>query len=115
MHKITLEEFTELNLGDVRRNERFVTIIDNVINGPGQSILQQNESWYDAKATYEFFKNEKVTLEKLQNAIHAYGAASVPADLACVLLLHDTSNISYNELQAAGLGYLDHGFGNGLL
>ena len=64
MHKITVKEFTELDLGDVRRNERFTTIIDNVIHHPGQSIQQQNKNWYDAKATYEFFKNEEVSLEK---------------------------------------------------
>ena len=115
MHKITLKEFTQLDLGDIRRNERFTTIIDNAINHPGQSILQQNENWYDAKATYEFFKNEEITLEKLQRAIHTYGAASVAADLDCVLVLHDTSNVSYNGLQAEGLGYLDHGLGSGLI
>ena len=115
MHKIKLKEFTDLDLGDVRRNERFVTIIDNVINHPGHSIQEQNESWYGAKATYEFFKNEEISLEKLQLAIHTYGAANVPDDLDCVLILHDTSNISYNGLQAEGLGYLDHGYGKGLL
>lgn len=115
MHKITVKEFTELDLGDVRRNERFTTIIDNVIHHPGQSIQQQNKNWYDAKATYEFFKNEEVSLERIQQAIQAYGAASVAANLDCVLVLHDTSNISYNGLQAEGLGYLDNKLGNGLL
>jgi hypothetical protein len=60
MHKITEKEFSDLDLGDIRRNKRFITIIDNVINRPGQSILQQNEGWYNSKATYEFFKNEDV-------------------------------------------------------
>jgi hypothetical protein len=115
MHKITTKEFTELDLGDIRRNERFTTIVDNIINRPGQSIQQQNENWYNAKATYEFFKNEDITLEKLQQTIHAYGAASIATDLDFVLILHDTSNISYNGLAAEGLGYLDNKLGNGLL
>jgi hypothetical protein len=115
MHKISVKEFSDLNLGDIRRNERFTTIIDNVINHPGQSIQQQNESWYDVKATYEFFKNEHITLAKLQHAIHGYGAASVSADLDCVLVIHDTSDISFTGLQAAGLGYLDNKLGQGLL
>ena len=59
MHKITLKEFTELNLGDVRRNKGFITILENVIHQPGQSITGQKENWYGAKATYEFFKNKK--------------------------------------------------------
>lgn len=115
MHKITTQQFTELALGDVRRNERFTTIIDNVINHPGQSITQQNATWYETKATYDFFKNEEVSLEKIQKAIHAYGADSIAPHSERVLVLHDTSNISYNSLEAEGLGYLDNKLGRGLL
>ena len=114
MHKITEKEFSELDLGDIRRNKRFTTIIENVVNHPGQSIPQQNDSIYDAKATYDFFKNQKIPLEKVQQAIHAYGAAGVSAELDCVLILHDSSIISYNNLQAEGLGYTRLG-GRGLM
>jgi hypothetical protein len=115
MHKITEKEFSDLDLGDIRRNKRFITIIDNVINRPGQSILQQNEGWYNSKATYEFFKNEDVTLGKIQQAIQSYGLANINSQLDCVLVIHDTSNISYNGLDADGLGYLDNKLGRGLL
>jgi len=115
MHKITVQDFSDLDLGDVRRNERFTTIIDNVIKQPGESILQHNEGWYDAKATYDFFRNADITLAKIQQAIHAYGAAGVGSETACVLVLHDSSNISYNGLDADGLGYLDNKLGKGLL
>ena len=113
MHKITEREFSELDLGDIRRNKRFTTIIENVIDHPGQSIPQQNDRIYDAKATYDFFKNKKITLEKIQQAIHAYGAGSIASDLNCVLLLHDSSSIKYYNLQAEGLGYIRGG--NGLM
>jgi hypothetical protein len=115
MHKITTASFTELDLGDIRRNERFVTIINNVIEHSGQSIPQQNKDWYGAKATYHFFSNDQISLKELQKAIHAYGAASIPTDSDCVLVIHDTSNISYNELNAEGLGYLDNKSGRGIL
>ena len=111
MHKITEKEFSQLDLGDIRRNKRFTTIIENVINHPGQSIPHQNASTYDTKATYDFFKNKRVTLKKIQNAIHAYGAANIVTDVGCVLVLHDSSNIHYNNLQAEGLGYLMAGSG----
>jgi hypothetical protein len=99
MHKITEKEFSDLDLGDIRRNKRFITIIDNVINRPGQSILQQNEGWYNSKATYEFFKNEDVTLGKIQQAIQSYGLANINSQLDCVLVIHDTSNISYTKVR----------------
>src|SRR3954466_13723711 len=107
MKPITVEDFPNLDFGDVRRQERFVTIINNVTQQPGASIPQQNSSWYDTKATYEFFKNEQVSIKELKKAIQCYGAAQLAAQPS-VLLIHDISNISYNDLQAQGLGYLDN-------
>src|SRR6266542_1973349 len=102
MHKITVKDFPHLNFGDIRRDERFVTIINNISSQPGASIPKQNKSWYDTKATYEFFKNEDVWGKKV-------------TDEMTVLIVHDISNISYNDLQAEGLGYLDNKEGRGIL
>jgi Transposase DNA-binding/Transposase Tn5 dimerisation domain len=116
MQQITVKDFPHLDLGDVRRNERFVTIINNVTAQPGASIPRHSSSWYDAKATYEFFKNEQVSLDELNKAMQHYGASQVmEADAPSVLIIHDISNISYNELQAQGLGYLDNKEGRGIL
>jgi hypothetical protein len=115
MHKITEKEFPLLSLGDVRRNQRFTTILNNIVNMPGQSILQQNDNWYDVKATYTFFSNKSISLAMLQQAIYAYGKAGVAAPLGCVLVLHDTTNLCYNGLEVEGLGYLDKGYGKGLM
>ena len=114
MHKISVKDFPGLDLGDVRRNERFVTIIENITHQPGSSIPKQNESWYDTKATYEFFKNESVSVGDLQRVIQLFGASQVN-NLDQVLVVHDTSNISFNELQAEGLGYLDSKLGRGIM
>jgi hypothetical protein len=115
MHKITEKEFSDLDLGDMRRNKRFVSILESIINHPGQSIPQRNKSVYDVKATYNFFRNDDIALEKIQKAIHSYGASGIPAEMDCVLIPHDSSNISYNDLNVEGLGYLDHGAGNGIM
>jgi Transposase DNA-binding len=56
MQSITLKDFPNPNFGDIRRSERFVKIIDNLRTQPGSTIPKQNNSWYDTKATYEFFK-----------------------------------------------------------
>ena len=114
MHKISVKDFPGLNLGDIRRNERFVAIIENITSQPGSSIPKQNESWYDTKATYEFFKNESVSIANLQQIIQLYGASQVK-DPNQVLVIHDTSNISFNDLQAEGLGYLDSKLGRGIM
>ena len=114
MHKISVMDFPHLNLGDVRRDERFVTIINNISSQPGASIPKQNKSWYDTKATYEFFKNKDVSLEELKKTMMMYGAKKV-SDEMTILIAHDISNISYNDLQAEGLGYLDNKEGRGIL
>lgn len=114
MHKVTVKDFPHLSLGDIRRDERFVTIINNISNQPGASIPKQNASWYDTKATYQFFKNEQVTVEELNKTMMQYGAKEA-ADETKLLIAHDISNISYNDLQAEGLGYSDNKEGRGIL
>ncbi len=114
MHQITLEDLPHLDFGDVRRNGRFVTILNNISDQPGSSIPRQNNSWYETKATYEFFKNEEVSLESLKKTMMAYGSSQVE-NRSEILVLQDISNISYNDLQAEGLGYLDNKEGRGIL
>ena len=114
MHKITVKDFPHLNLGDICRDERFVTIVNNISSQPGASIPKQNKSWYDTKATYEFFKNENVSIEELKKTMMMYGAKKVTDEMQ-VLIAHDISNISYNDLQAENLGYLDNKEGRGIL
>jgi hypothetical protein len=114
MHKISIKDFPGLDLGDIRRNERFVTIIENITQQPGSSIPKQTDSWYDTKATYEFFKNEQVSVASLQKSIEQYGINQLE-NREEVLIIHDTSNISFNDLQAEGLGYLDSKVGRGIM
>jgi hypothetical protein len=114
MHKITVEDFGDLDFGDIRRDHRFVSIINNISAQPGSSIPRQNRSWYDVKATYEFFKNEEVSLPSLKRAIMDYGTKQVENETQ-LLILHDISTISFNDLQAADLGYLANKEGRGVL
>ncbi|MDQ3682102.1 MAG: IS4 family transposase [Bacteroidota bacterium] len=114
MHHITVKDFPGLDFGDVRRNNRFVSILNNISKQPGSSIPKQNEGWYDTKATYSFYSNEDVTLSSLQQAIASFGCTQVEG-LPRVLVAHDISNISYNDLQAEGLGYLANKDGRGII
>jgi hypothetical protein len=114
MHKVTIEDFSAVDFGDKRRDNRFISIINNISNQPGSSIPKQNESWYDVKATYEFYKNKQVSLSALKKALMNYGVSQVE-DQVKLLILHDISNISFNDLQAEGLGYLDNKEGRGIL
>lgn len=113
MHQITIKDFPSLDLGDQRRNQRFVKIIENIIDKPGKSIPQLSDDWYETKATYEFFRSEKFSIDRLIKAIGDYGASLV--EDPTVLVIHDTSSFSYNNLEATeGLGYLDNKNGRGI-
>lgn len=114
MHQITVKDFPELDFGDIRRNDRFVSIINNISQQPAKSIPQQSGGWYDTKATYSFFRNEDVTLSSLQKAITGFGSKQVKP-FNKILIAHDMSNISYNDLKADGLGYLDNKDGRGII
>lgn len=110
MHQITVKDFPKLALGDLRRNDRFVSIINNINQQPGSSIPQLNKNWYDTKATYSFFKNKDINLSAIQEAIASYGTTQL-AGQNRILIAHDISNISYNDSDVEGLGYIQDGKG----
>jgi hypothetical protein len=114
MHKITIEDFSGIDFGDRRRDNRFISILNNISSQPGSSIPRQNGNWYDVKATYEFYKNEQVSQSELKKALMNYGVKQVDNEMK-LLIAHDISNISFNDLQAEGLGYLDNKDGRGIM
>jgi len=114
MHKVTIEEFSGIDFGDKRRDNRLIDIINNISSQPGSSIPKQNRDWYNTKATYEFYKNEQVSLSALKKTLMSYGAKQVEDEMK-LLIIHDISNIGFNDLQAEGLGYLDNKEGRGVL
>jgi hypothetical protein len=114
MHDVSIKDFPDLNLGDIRRNERFVSIINNVSNSPGSSIPGQNGGWYPTKATYEFYKNEAVSIKALEQIISSYGSSQV-GGTDKVLIAHDFCQISYNDSAADGLGYLANKAARGII
>ena len=114
MNQITLKDLPDLDLGDIRRNQRFISIVENLIAKPGNSIARFSNDWYETKATYEFFKCKKFSLDSIIRAVQHYGASTIEEQT--VLVLHDTSSFSYNNLEATkGLGYLDNKLGRGIL
>jgi hypothetical protein len=107
------EELRHLNLGDKRRNERFETIVKRIVNQPGMSIPQLGYSWSDIKMTYDFYNNDKVLEDQVSSCIQK---ATVDRCLhtPVVLSVQDTTSINFNS-SAEGLGYLEHGMGEGLM
>jgi hypothetical protein len=113
VQRFSVEDFPVLDFGDKRRGKRLVKMINNICEHPGSSIPAQNARWYDTKATYNFYNEEDISLEALQNALSAHGAARLGSEIKKVFVAHDISTIAYNHLKAKGTGVGHTGNKNG--
>lgn len=107
------EELSQLSLGDKRRERRFVKIIQKKISDPTGSIPQSGEDWSDIKMTYDFYNNEKVKESAIAQCIQQATAGRC-RQTEIVLNIMDTTSVNFSS-SAEGLGYLEHGRGNGLM
>jgi hypothetical protein len=71
------------------------------------------EDWSDIKMTYEFYDNDRISESRIISCIQqATVARCLKKNL--VLNILDTTSINFSS-SAEGLGYLDHGVGEGLM
>jgi hypothetical protein len=97
------QHFSDLDLGDSRRNQRAVTVATAMAHKPGKSIPQLFDRWHDVKAAYELFGRPEATPDELQ-ATHrdwVYQVISQPGEY---LLIEDTSEMKYGGQGRRGLG-----------
>lgn len=103
------QHFGDLDLGDLRRNQRAVTIATAMATNPTRSIPQMFLNPYDVKAAYSFFRHPEATPEALQLA-HREVVLEQMQQPGHYLLLEDTSEMSWSGQQPiAGLGPIGNG------
>lgn len=96
--------FGELDLGDLRRNQRVISIAQTMALKPGASLPQSFPRWYDLKATYNLFAHPEATPEQLQ-ASHRELVMEALKQPGTFLLPEDTSEIAWDDhLPISGLG-----------
>jgi hypothetical protein len=96
--------FGDLELGDLRRNQRAITIGAAFAANPGGSIPQLFERWSETKAAYTFFGNPAVTPDEIQ-VTHRDLVLERMGQPGFYLLLEDTSEMSWAGQQPRpGLG-----------
>ncbi|MBC7913367.1 MAG: IS4 family transposase [Pyrinomonadaceae bacterium] len=106
-------EIENLNLGDKRRDTRIVKIINQLVSKPGSSIVENGESWSDVKMTYRFYNKDTVKESAIADCIFKATLERCKGS-EVVLSIQDTTSINFAS-SAEGLGYLDHGQGEGLM
>jgi len=107
---IATEDYTYLDadLNDTRLTSRFNEILKSLPNNISGSIAQAMESKAATKGAYRFFRNKKVSPDKLLSAhVNSLEIAPCVADDDYYLFLSDTTTLDYtNKRGATNLGYL---------
>lgn len=102
-------EFGEIELGDVRREERAVMIAAAMAANPNKSLPEIFSRRYDLKATYTFFRHERVVPDEIQ-AGHREKVVERMKEGGNYLLIEDTSEMSWCGNKAIeGLGPIGEG------
>lgn len=96
--------FGDLDLGDLRRNQRVVKVALAFAANPGHSLPQTFPRWYDLKATYNLFAHPQARPDDLQVSHRALVMEALQ-QAGIYLLIEDTTEMMWEDRQAiAGLG-----------
>jgi hypothetical protein len=90
------QEFSVLELGDSRLNERFIMTAERLFASPESSVNQACVSWSESKAAYRLFDNEKVTPDKIIEAHQSLLLKRV-VDHKLVLAIQDTTYFNFDS------------------
>lgn len=109
------EEFSEAQLGDVRRERRLVRIAEKVAQAPSVGFPRIVSDDSELEGVYRFFSNDKIAFEDVIKP-HVDATWRRMRDAADpVLVVHDTTDLSFGGLsQREGLGHT-HGNRQGFL
>lgn len=108
-------QFSEVELGDVRRTRRVVKLAAQMATQPQASWPKQAGSWAATKAGYRLFDNHEVTFEALQRQ-HREQTRAMAGTRPVVLHVQDGSQVDFSGPRAReGLGPIGDGGGWGFL
>ncbi|UCM86031.1 MAG: transposase [Rickettsia endosymbiont of Culicoides impunctatus] len=69
MNKWVESEVECVDLGDERLNTRFKKILSQFSDRPSSSINGSFRGWHESKATYRFFDNSNVGVDKILGSV----------------------------------------------
>jgi len=101
------DELSTLSLGDARRDNRAKLMVARMVDNPNGSLPQVFGDVNVAKAAYRFLDNPNVEPEALYDAQRESCASRLREETGTVLIVHDTTAVSFNSHSATeGLGPL---------
>lgn len=101
-------DFAGAVLGDPRRTRRAQTTAAQLAKKPGSALPESMGSEAALEGAYRFLNNPKVTSTPLAKA-HVQATAKRAAEAGRVVVVHDTTDCSFPDLDPDEIGYLSTG------
>ena len=89
-------EFFSVDFGDERLNKRLSTISERFAQSPLSPINHACEDWAETKASYRFFRNEKITYQEIVKS-HSVATKVRCRNYSTVLAIQDTTYFNYSH------------------
>ncbi|MGK7878305.1 MAG: transposase DNA-binding-containing protein [Xenococcaceae cyanobacterium] len=96
MQSWAAEELKYANLPDVRLNKRLVKIVENLAAQPNTTVPQASGDWANTKATYNFWKSERIGFEDIIDA-HQRSAIERASAHNLILAVQDTTDLNFTH------------------
>ncbi len=90
-----IEEYSTINLGDKRLDNRAKKILGQLSDNPEGSIPENCKSWSETKAVYRFFDSDLVSAKKVFKP-HRLATLNRIKTHPVVLLIQDTTSLNYS-------------------
>ena len=104
-NNIIEDEFDLLQIGTGHNTKRAKSIMSNMLENPGKSVLAQSSSRSEAKAAYQFFNNENFVLDDISRVHHTRTIERIVEIEQPILVLQDTTYVDYtSQTKKAGRG-----------
>lgn len=108
------QEFEGLELGDTRRTQRLIRLVDDLSAQPTGSIPLASGGWAETKAAYRLLDNEALDWREILE-VHTGRTAERMQGCPFVLCIQDTTELDFTSQPGiAGLGRLSYEAQHGL-
>lgn len=108
MQRWAAEELEQAQLGDSRRKQRLIRIVEDLARQPGESVPQASRTKAATKAAYDFWNSPYIKPSDIQFA-HREKTIQRVKQHNVVLAIQDTTDLNFSHHPATkGLGFLDN-------
>jgi hypothetical protein len=99
------KELENSNFYDLRIKKRLLSLINSLSKSVGSSIPFACQDWANTKGAYRFLSSEKFSEEEILQGHFESTASRVNLSDGPILILHDTTEITFNRKSPQEIGY----------